>query len=158
MGLRKSEYLYNCKALLITKTKMWGSCYKRLFLVNMLAKFILKHKEDTYIYIYPPGNWRTLMDPFSRQAKNSPPIITVPVNSHYNFPTVNKLEPLLLRQRAVLVYLQHLVCLPISCWSYRWFPRAVSPPLMHELSRTSLTVLLLLKIMGLAKVVPIKPK
>lgn len=37
-----------------TQTKMCGSGYKRLLLVNMVAKFISEHKEERVAYIHLP--------------------------------------------------------------------------------------------------------
>ena len=63
-----------------SQTKMCGSAYKLLLLVNMLAKFIPEHNEERVPHIHLPTRR------FSRQARISWTIITVSVTTHCNSP------------------------------------------------------------------------
>ena len=63
-----------------SQTKMCGSAYKMLLLVNVLAKFIPEHNKERVPYIHLPTR------SFSRQAGISWTIISVSVTTHCNSP------------------------------------------------------------------------
>ena len=128
-----------------SQTKMCGSAYKMLLLVNVLAKFIPEHNKERVPYIHLPTR------SFSRQAGISWTIISVSVTTHCNSPTLPSMdrpEWLLLRQICPCRS-GSILKLPVPCCSHAsfhdWFPRATFPFLLRESSRTSLTVFFLLQ-------------
>ena len=51
-----------------TQTKMCGSDYKRVLLVNLVTKFIPEHKEESVAYIHLPTRQLKSSDGYFQQA------------------------------------------------------------------------------------------